>query len=120
MQKRKRSRVEFTTSVSLETKNYKRIDDADSKDISLNGVFVSTDVRIPVGTNCNILVKLPGGVEDVILNIEVVISRHTEEGMGVNFDAMDPESFNHLKNIAMYNSSDPDEIEKEIAKIPLK
>jgi len=43
-----------------------------------------------------------------------IIARQDASGLRIAFDSVDVDSFIHLKNIVMYNASDPDVIEKEI------
>ncbi|CAN2039037.1 Type IV pilus assembly PilZ [Candidatus Magnetomoraceae bacterium gMMP-15] len=118
--KRKRTRVEFITHVILKIEGSENLIEGDSHDLSMNGLFIQTERRIPIGTPCDLKLILPGGSVEMFLNIKGEISRHTQEGMGIRFSSMNPDTFSHLKKIAMYNSSDPDTIEEEIFKLPFK
>ncbi len=112
-EKRKKTRVYFETQVVLKTDVSEITMSVNSSDISMRGMFVTTDKRIPSGTPCKIEIVLSGTTSRLALNIEGVIARQDENGLGITFDSMDSDSFFHLKNIVMYNSSDPDAIEKE-------
>ena len=111
--KRGKTRVHFETQVVLKTDVSEITMSVNSSDISMRGMFVTTDKRIPSGTPCKIEIVLSGTTSRLALNIEGVIARQDENGLGITFDSMDSDSFFHLKNIVMYNSSDPDAIEKE-------
>ena len=43
------------------------------------------------------------------LRLKAKIVRHTEEGMAIQFEEMEVETYQHLKNIILYNSDNPDD-----------
>ena len=112
-EKRKKTRVDFETQVVLKTRVSQITMGANSSDISMKGMFVSTDERIPVGTPCNLEIVLSGTTSRLALGIDGVIACQDKNGLGIVFKSMDADSFFHLKNIVMYNASDPNVIEKE-------
>lgn len=112
-EKRKKTRVHFETQVVLKTDVSEIKVGANSSDISMKGMFVNTDEKIPIETPCSIEIVLSGTTSRLALNIEGVIARHDKNGLGIIFNSMDVDSFLHLKNIVTYNASDPDAIEKE-------
>ena len=112
--KRKKTRVHFETRVTLKTDKSEIEAEANSKDISLKGIFVGTEKRIPVGTPCDIEILLMGTSTRLALSIKCIITRQDASGLGIAFDSVDIDSFIHLKNIVMYNASDPEDIEKEM------
>jgi len=120
IEKRRRTRVSFATRVVIKFENSEIETEASTQDVSLNGMFIESEDKIPLGTACSVKIYLPGATEDMALHIDGRVCRHAQSGVGINFEAMDPDSFSHLKNIAMYNSSDPDAIEDEILNIPLR
>ncbi|ETR72059.1 MAG: type IV pilus assembly PilZ [Candidatus Magnetoglobus multicellularis str. Araruama] len=120
MEKRRRTRVEFSTQVIISVEGSEIATQANSKDLSLNGLFVESDEVLDIGTPCHVKVILPGGVNEISLEMDGRVTRHAPGGFGVIFEGMDPDSFAHLKNIAMYNSEDPDAIEDEILNVPLR
>ncbi|KPA15942.1 type IV pilus assembly PilZ [Candidatus Magnetomorum sp. HK-1] len=119
-EKRRRTRVEFSTQVIISVEGSEIATQANSKDLSLNGLFVESEEVLDIGTPCHVKIILPGGVDEISLEMEGKVTRHAPGGFGVLFEGMDPDSFAHLKNIAMYNSEDPDAIEEEILNIPLR
>ncbi|MBW1677129.1 MAG: PilZ domain-containing protein [Deltaproteobacteria bacterium] len=113
-ERRKKTRVYFKTQVTLKTDKSEIVAEANSKDISIKGMFVSTGKRIPVGTPCDVEILLTGTSTRLALSIKGVITRQDASGLGLAFDSMDIDSYFHLKNIVMYNASDPEDIEKEM------
>lgn len=113
-EKRKRTRVHFETQVVLKTDVSEITAGANSSDISMKGMFVSTDEKIPVGTPCDIEIVLSGTTSRLALNIEGAVARQDKDGLGITFNSMDVDSYLHLKNIVMYNAQDPDAVEEEM------
>ena len=113
-EKRKKTRVDFKTQVILKTDESEIEVEANSKDISIKGIFVNTEKKIPVGTPCDIEILLTGTFTRLALSIKGIIVRQDASGLGIVFDSMDIDSRFHLKNIVMHNASDPDVIEKEM------
>ncbi len=104
--RRKYSRVAFTTKIETHMldesgKNVQFV--SNSKDLSQRGVFVKTDKRPSLNTACRVTVYLSGGIDDLELNIQGRIVRHTDAGFGVAFEAMEVETYTHLKTLVLYN-----------------
>ncbi len=106
--RRKHSRVGFTTEIEiiLKANDKEVILKASSKDLSMKGIFVRTDQRFEMGTDCSVNIYLTGGIEEIKLQIKGTIVRETETGIGVVFESMAVDTYTHLKNIVQYNSAD--------------
>ena len=113
-EKRKKTRVHFGTQVIVKSDTSEIVADTNSKNISVKGLLVETDEKIPVGTPCEIEILLTGTSSKLSLNIQGKIVRQTESGLAIAFDAVDVDSYFHLKNLVMHNAEDPDAVEKEI------
>lgn len=113
-EERKRTRAHFEARVILKAGASEIIADANSKDISMQGMFINTSKKIPIGEICHIEVLLSGTSSKLSVNMKGEIIRQDKNGLGIKFQAIDVDSFVHLKNIIMYNASDPDVIEKEM------
>lgn len=113
-ERRKKTRVHFETHVIIKTEESEIRAEADSKDISVKGIFVKTQQKIPDGTPCDLEILLTGSSTRLALAIKGTISRQEENGLAIGFDSMDLDSYMHLKNIILYNVSDPEEVEKEM------
>ena len=109
--RRKYSRVIFATKIEihlLDESGQNARFDAHSKDLSQKGVFAKTDKRPALDTICRVNIYLSGGIDDIKLEIQGRIVRHTDAGFGVEFESMDLDTFTHLKNVVLYNSEDSD------------
>ncbi len=107
-EKRKYSRVPFVTriDVTMETHGEHVALSVDSKDLSIRGVFAQTERSFPQGTPCAIVIYLTGSVEDIKLQIQGKVARQDKTGTAIVFDAMDLETYTHLKNIVKYNKNE--------------
>ena len=117
-ERRKQTRVYFKTEVILKSDSSEIKSNINSKDISLKGMYVRTDEKMPIGTSCDIRILLTGSTNNLFINLKGRIIRHDDSGLGIHFDSVDVDSYLHLKNLLMYNAPDPDAIEKEM--IPIK
>ena len=107
-EKRKHPRVGFSTRILVDIRSDgQELElEGSSKDLSMRGVFVNTDRQFARDTPCSVKIFLSSGLEEVELLIQGTLVRQTEKGFGVGFDSMDVDTYTHLKNIVMYNSTD--------------
>lgn len=107
-ERRKYSRVAFKTQIEIHleasSKTIKLI--GSSKDLSLKGIFVSTENTFEPQTQCDISILLTGAIDTIKLEMKGRVVRVTDGGMGIAFDSMDVDSYSHLKNVVQYNSMD--------------
>ncbi len=109
-ERREKIRVTFQTQVFIRIGNQELKVNGDSRDLSLKGVYIRTPERIEPGTRCHVQVLLSGTAKGLVLEMEGHVVREEEKGIAVCFDAMDLDSYIHLKNVVRYNSEDPDAI----------
>jgi Tfp pilus assembly protein PilZ len=105
--KRGRIRSNYDTTVAL-LFGEKTISSKHTKDISLNGLFVLTDHQVKIGDECKVIITLNSQVADLTLRLNAHVTRTTAEGIALTFKEMDIETYQHLKNIVLYNSDDPE------------
>lgn len=83
-------------------------------DLSMNGVFLETQERLPEGELTDIVVTLEGSDPQIILGFEGRVCRVTDDGIGFKFERIDFDSYTHLKNIITYNIADSNKVMDEI------
>ncbi len=104
-EKRENERAVFETQVIIKGVGSTPIQTkGSSKDLSLKGIFVTTDENVPIGSECEIEVVLTGMVDDVVLKMNGKVMRKEKTGVGIHFESIDLESYTHLKNIVLYNA----------------
>ena len=82
--------------------------------MSMRGVYVVTHIKPPLGTPCNVFIRLADTSNVLSLQISGSIARHDRDGVGVRLDVLAFEAFQHLSRIVLLNSDDPDEVEAEM------
>lgn len=108
--RRSKIRVDFQTQIVVTINDSAIQMDADSKNLSLKGIFVETMEDVPVDSRCRVQVFLVGTTEPKPLIMDGTVVRKEPKGVGIAFDSMDLDSYTELKNIVRYNTTDPDEI----------
>ncbi len=104
-ERRRHSRVEFEIDILVQVESgQKKIEfEGSCCDLSLKGIYIRTENRFVLGTGCSITVCLPGATQKIDLLMKGVIVRSDDNGMGIEFDSMDVDTYSHLKNIVKYN-----------------
>ena len=82
--KRRRSRLPFHVEVIVGAGS-KQVLTCATRDVSMNGVFVITEARIPVGAICGIEIRMTGKSSTMRIRARGVIARHGTDGMGIAF-----------------------------------
>ncbi len=108
------TRVNFETKVVISVDG-KDLPEAESKDISLNGIFVNIK-GFEVGKECTIKITLSGASSKLKIEIKGKVVRVTDSGAGIIFTMIDPDSFLHLLNIIAINTGDYDTVHQEFLK----
>ncbi len=83
------------------------------QDLSLKGLMIRTEERLPHGTPCQVRLLLGDQQTEILAEGEVV--RDYEDGFAVQFSRLlGVESYEHLRNLVLYNSPDTERIEQEL------
>jgi len=109
-ERRRYTRVEFATAIQivLEVDGKKINFNTSSRNLSLKGVLITTQMQSYSGTNCRVKVYLTGGIDKIELMMKGRVVGSYDNGMGIIFDSMDVDTYSHLKNIVYYNGTDAD------------
>ncbi|MBI4913454.1 MAG: PilZ domain-containing protein [Acidobacteria bacterium] len=83
-----------------------------SQDLSMKGMLVRTDERLPAGTPCIVRLTLGEGLPEI--RAEGTVVRDYEDGFAIQFTCLlGVESYEHLRNLVLYNAVDTERIEQE-------
>ncbi len=86
--------------------------EAECDNLSLLGVLLRTRGCLPQGAACTVRLVLDGGESDVTLSGTVV--RETAQGGAIRFQSVvGAEALEHLHNLVLYNSHEPEKIASE-------
>jgi len=83
------------------------------ENLSLRGMFLSTNEKLAIGDDVEITIELNDHPENhIIINGRAI--RITEDGIAFIFDLIDSDSHAHLKRIVEFNIDDANRIDEEI------
>lgn len=83
----------------------------DVRDISLNGLWLPTTVPVSERTHCRVTIHL---AEAITIRADGVVIRSEPDGIAVHFlELLELESYEHLRNLILYNAVDPARAEQE-------
>ena len=82
--------------------------------ISMRGLFLPTEHRVPEGSACEVTIYLGGRVSGLSLDVKGEVARCTDDGLGVRFDEISYGAFQHLQKLVLFSSGDSETIEEEL------
>ena len=107
------TRVPFQVAVSLKS-DHGTLVFGDIWDISLSGLYVTGTAQFPRGCSCEVDMELDGPEGKVHLHMRGRVARLDHGGMAIEFREMGLDSYLHLRNLVLYNTTEPDRLEKEL------
>ncbi|MDD5285041.1 MAG: PilZ domain-containing protein [Desulfuromonadaceae bacterium] len=112
MSTRKFSRVRFNVEATIRAGE--RQFQGGVENLSMTGMFLVTDERLPEGEAVDITIILTGTSPPISVDFNGRVSRVIGNGMGFVFEKIDLDSYMHLKNIVSYNIDDAEKVLDEI------
>ena len=110
-ERRRTTRVAFSTTATLHFEDAAYAECA-TENLSTKGVFIAGVTGRTIGDTCSIELHLSGASSDLVLRMQGRVVRTPPNGIAIQFEEVDLDSFYHLKNIVYYNSEDPDAEER--------
>jgi hypothetical protein len=99
--------VRLTVTVRLEGQAI----EVESRNLSLKGLACSPHPLLKENACCQVILDLTAEFQ---VNIKSRVARLSESEVGIDFLAMDPESFVHLKKIVEHHSRCPEAVAAEL------
>ena len=84
-----------------------------ARDIALRGVYVEAECEMQAGSPCSIEIVLAHAPEGPKIQASGKIARVDPAGIAIEFTEIPFDSLGHLRNLVLYNSTDPDAVEHE-------
>jgi hypothetical protein len=75
-----------------------------TRDISLNGLYVICDERLPPGTPCRVILFLGESQNQLAIRTRGRITRVDDSGMGIEITEIPVENFDHMRKLVLYNT----------------
>lgn len=82
-------------------------------DVSMKGLSVKGKADWSIGTECEIHMILEGQNPPVNIEVKGRVQRITEEGIALLFTEVSLEAYEHLHNLVLLNTNDPEKAERE-------
>jgi len=76
-----------------------------TQNISLKGVFLDCADQLPLGTPCDIDISLKGATSTLQFNVSGHVCRNESDGFAVAFKGLNPDSYAHITNLMVLESS---------------
>jgi len=111
MAKRQLSRVNYKVDAVLHYKNSKKV--CSVRDLSLSGMYVSSDLEVEKGENIKITLKIISDSTAGEVELSGIIVRKDRDGIALEFSDLPIDSYLFLRNVVVYNSGDPDSVDQE-------
>ena len=106
LEKRAANRIRFESQITIRTDDQTIEATADSRNISLKGIYLTPRKKIALGAHCTLAITLTGEGSQMIVTIPGRVCRHDDQGMAVAFLDMDVDSFVHLKNLVKLHAAE--------------
>lgn len=84
-------------------------------DLSMRGIFLPAPRRIPTGTECCANLYLGGRESGLRIEAIGVVARSGDEGLGVQFNEIAYEAFEHLRHLVQDHADDPRAVDDELS-----
>lgn len=106
-ERRRAPRIVFESSATLRYDQGQVLEvRVDTRNISLTGLYLETDTRIPVETHCKIKIQLTGATSKMDFKVRGVVCRHDQTGMGITFTHLDEDSYLHIINLVNLHAAE--------------
>ena len=86
---------------------------AEINNLSMRGCHASTFEALPEGGQHHLTLFTEDEENALHFTVEARIVRSDEDGMGIEFFELPLESYEHLRNMVLLNSHDPEQVERE-------
>lgn len=102
-EKRRGLRVTFRTTVKLIFPGGLIVDECETRDISVAGVFVKNIKGTDFAGKCQVELHLAGRTSNLVLEMAGEVVRAQDDGIALQFLDVDEDSFYHLQNIVYFS-----------------
>ena len=113
---REYTRIRMKVNVEVERSGSAEKRIGNTECVSMNGLFIECEKPFPLGTQCVVTLFTAGRGSDVLVHARGKITFVNAAGMAAQLTShLDMESYNHLRNLVLYNAAEESEqVETEI------
>ncbi len=73
--------------------------EASTENLSLNGLFIRTEKKVPEGERAEININMPSASRSPYFMVDGIVVRNDDHGMAFQFRSLDHDSFAYLKTV---------------------
>ena len=106
-ERRRARRIRFATRVLIRTSDTTVAAEADSRDISLRGIYLVPEQHIPVESPCTLEIALEGTSSRMTLSVPGVVCRHDRTGTAIAFVDLEEGAALHIANLIRLHGGKP-------------
>ncbi len=106
-ERRRARRIRFATRVLIRTREATVPAEANSRDISLRGIYLVPEQHIPVETPCTLEIALEGDSSRMTLSVSGVVCRHDQDGTAIAFVELEEGTALHIANLVRLHGGKP-------------
>lgn len=107
MEKRRFTRFSFRTKVKVIVSSGDSTLECETENVSLKGVFLQTETPLPLHEEVEIELWMPDDSAESKVRTKATVVRHQDDGMGLEFGAMEFDVFFALQDIISKISGSP-------------
>ena len=105
------TRVQYSAHAEVDVNGH--VIAGDIADISMNSIFLHSDVPVQHGDDCEVRIYL-GESDPLELRATGQVTRSDEDGFAVRFNGLYCESYDHLRKVVLLNTSIKETAKKEM------
>ncbi|SMF23397.1 PilZ domain-containing protein [Alteromonadaceae bacterium Bs31] len=113
-ERRRYSRVDFGTTVTLSQNNEQC--EADLLDISLNGFLINTPAHYRIDVTEPLQASIPLA-DDALIEMQVTLAHSSNEQLGFRCESIDIDSIGHLRRLVELNLPDEHAVERVLSEL---
>ncbi|MBM9513529.1 PilZ domain-containing protein [Desulfogranum marinum] len=99
-ERRQAQRIHFTSTALVHFDSGQTLSAAvKTENISLKGLFIITETKIPLQTDCSVDITLEGKSSTLQFTVVGTVCRHEPEGFAMVFSTLSPDSYAHITNL---------------------
>jgi len=97
MPHRKFRRIQFETKAMVSVLH--QTFEAHTENLSVNGLYIRTEQRLPVGNQAEIMLRIPSASSNPSFTAQVKVVRSDVHGIAFQFRSLDHDSFSRLQTV---------------------
>lgn len=107
-----RSQVEVAAQLTVK---HQEPFDVEVLDVSMNGTFLRTSLKLEAGTHCIVSILLGHSQHELPIEAEAVVVRATAMGLALRFESVKIDSTPRLQALIVDNAEDPKQVQLEFS-----